>query len=156
MYYMITLKIPCKTHVKKYLIARYGLQHTITRQSLLGVMVHEKLSKNYNPNERIRFTDDVYEVVLTEWCFKNVGHSIDMQTLNALGSALYYLFREDMHLFVRSKIVKGEKATSAIKEFLNNYGITEDDLKFETVYRDYKRKHDGIKTDKVKKTLVNR
>lgn len=152
---MITLKIPCKTFVKKYLIARYGLNHTITRQSLLGVMVHEKLTKNYNPAERIRITDDVYEVVLTDWCFKNVGHSIDLQTLNALGSALYYLFREDMHLHVRSKIVKGEKATQAIKDFLLMYGITEDDLKFETVYRDYKRKHDSIKRDKDKKTLVN-
>jgi|SRR5690606_18739232 len=153
---MITLKIPCKTFVKKYLIGRYGTTQTVTRQSLLGLMVHEKLSKNYDPAEYVRITDDVYEVVLTEWCFKNVGHSIDIPTLNALGSALYYLFREDMYLFVRSRIIKGEKATQALKEFLDNYGITDDDLKFESVYRDYKRKHASIKRDKDKKTLINR
>lgn len=151
---MITLKIPCKSYVRKYLIARYGLNHTITKQSLLGMMVHEKLSKNYNPADYIRRSDDVYEVVLTDWCFRNVGHSIDIPTLNALGSAMYYLFREDLYLYVRQQLAKGEKATTAIKEFLQMFDITEDELKFETVYRDYKRKHDSIKADKHKKNLA--
>ena len=150
---MITLKIPCKSYVRKYLIARYGLNHTITKQSLLGMMVHEKLSKNYNPANYIRRSDDVYEVVLTDWCFRNVGHSIDIPTLNALGSAMYYLFREDLYLYVRQQLAKGEKATTAIKEFLEMFDITEDELKFETVYRDYKRKHASIKQDKYKKNL---
>lgn len=150
---MITLKIPCKSYVRKYLIARYGLNHTITKQSLLGMMVHEKLSKNYNPADYIRRSDDVYEVVLTDWCFRNVGHSIDIPTLNALGSAMYYLFREDLYLYVRQQLAKGEKATTAIKEFLQMFDITEDELKFETVYRDYKRKHASIKQDKHKKNL---
>lgn|SRR5690606_16191141 len=150
---MITLKIPCKSYVRKYLIARYGLNHTITKQSLLGMMVHEKLSKNYNPADYIRRSDDVYEVVLTDWCFRNVGHSIDIPTLNALGSAMYYLFREDLYLYVRQQLAKGEKATTAIKEFLQMFDITEDELKFETVYRDYKRKHASIKQDKYKKNL---
>lgn len=150
---MITLKIPCKSYVRKYLIARYGLNHTITKQSLLGMMVHEKLSKNYNPANYIRRSDDVYEVVLTDWCFRNVGHSIDIPTLNALGSAMYYLFRENLYLYVRQQLAKGEKATTAIKEFLQMFDITEDELKFETVYRDYKRKHASIKQDKYKKNL---
>jgi len=150
---MITLKIPCKSYVRKYLIARYGLNHTITKQSLLGMMVHEKLSKNYNPANYIRRSDDVYEVVLTDWCFRNVGHSIDIPTLNALGSAMYYLFRENLYLYVRQQLAKGEKATTAIKEFLEMFDITEDELKFETVYRDYKRKHASIKQDKYKKNL---
>lgn len=150
---MITLKIPCKSYVRKYLIARYGLNHTITKQSLLGMMVHEKLSKNYNPADYIRRSGDVYEVVLTDWCFRNVGHSIDIPTLNALGSAMYYLFREDLYLYVRQQLAKGEKATTAIKEFLQMFDITEDELKFETVYRDYKRKHASIKSDKHKKNL---
>lgn len=149
------IKIPVKTHVKKYLIARYGIQHTITKNSLLGLMVFNQLSKNFSPAKNQITGADVYEVHLTDWCFKNVGHSIDVATLNALGKALELLFREDLHEYVKQQLLKQEKATAAIKEFLKNYDVTEDELKFESVYKDYKRKHDSIKADKHKKNLVN-
>lgn len=149
------IKIPIKSHVKKYLIARYGNQHTITKNTLLGLLVHDHLSKNYTKTPQKLDCHVYYEVHLTDWCFKNVGHSIDIATLVTLGNALAMLFREDLHQYVRTQLLKQQKATDAIKEFLKNYEITEDELKFETVYKDYKRKHDSIKADKHKKSLVN-
>lgn len=149
------IKIPVKTYVKKYLIARYGTQHTITKNSLLGILVFNQLSKNFSPTKNLQTGSAVYEVHLTDWCFKNVGHSIDVATLQALGKALELLFREDLHQYVLAQLLKQEKATTAIKEFLKNYDVTEDELKFESVYKDYKRKHDSIKADKCKKNLIN-
>lgn len=134
------IKIPVKPYVKKYLIGRYGKQHTITKSSFLGFLVYDRLNKDFDPKTEYKGLDDVYEVELTNWVFKSQGHSVSKNQLLAIGHALYLLFREDCFEYVESEQTKAGNATKALKEFLNKYEIREDDLKFETIYRDYKRK----------------
>lgn len=137
---MITLKIPCKSYVRKYLIARYGLNHTITKSSFLGIFLYDKLSKDFENGYDYKKCDDHYEVVLTEWLVKSEGHTISVDQLQYIGHALGVLFREDLYTHVRNEMNNSKNATAAIKSFLHKYNITESDLKFDSVYRDYKRR----------------
>lgn len=138
---MVTIKIPCKIYVKKYLIARYGIKHTITRNSFLGLFVTEFLTKDFDPKQKYKAYDAEYEIEITEWMFKNIGHSVSVKALEAIGNSFYLIFREDLFEYVQLQLKKGTNASNAIKEFLKNYDIKEDELKFESIYRDYKRKN---------------
>ena len=138
---MVTIKIPCKSYVKKYLIARYGKKHTITRNSFLGLFVSELLTKEFDPKQKYKSYEAEYEIEISEWMFKNIGHTISVKSMEAIGSSFYLIFREDLFEYVQLQLKKGVNASNAIKEFLNNYDIKEDELKFESIYRDYKRKN---------------
>lgn len=140
------IRIPVKPFVKKYLKTRYGDTHTISKSSFLGFLIYDRLNKDFDPKCDYKGMDDIYEVELTNWMFKNQGHTISKQHLNALGHALYLLFREDCFAYVDSERLNFGTATRALKEFLNKYNIREDDLKFESIYRDYKRKKKQVLT----------
>ena len=55
------------------------------------------------------------------------------------------MFREELftHLLVAKNLEK-EKFFQSLRNFLEVYDITEDDIKYESLYRDFKRKKDHV------------
>ena len=55
------------------------------------------------------------------------------------------IFREEMysHIAMNNSEEK-QNVYKALQKYLDSYGITEEDLKLDSIYRDYKRKKDKI------------
>ena len=134
---MISIQIPVKSHIKKYLDLKYGKQ-TVSKKTFLGLYVSEMLTKNIcasNP-----FKEEYYELFISSYYFNTKGHSLSKGVLRTLGLSLESLFYEDFYHFVDIKLMEGNlNAYKSVKMFLKIYGISEDELKLESMYRKYQR-----------------
>lgn len=150
---MIVISIPVKPHVKKYLIKRYGESHTITKKTFLGVFIsgllHKKIEKqDYETNgfEKFNFS------ISTDFLYKK-GHTISIHHKKYIGRCFEMLFFEDFYIFVDNELLKGSgNALKAVKLFLKSYNLTENELKLDSMYRNYQR-YCGEKIKEKKKCL---
>ncbi len=137
---MIQISIPVKKHVKKYLIKKYGEVHTISKKTFLGLLLLELINKDADTSD-IDFNGfDRYQMDIPELYFNTKGYSISRKKLKFLGVCLERLFFEDFHNFVDVELAKGKSnAWQSVKLFLFLYDIDENEMKLESMYRNYQR-----------------
>ena len=151
---MIVIQIPVKNHVKKYLIGRYGATQKITKKTFIGLILLQILEKKVEKQETSSSTLSNYEVSVPEYYFNTKGYSVDADKLRFLGICLEKLFLDDFYLFVDHQLLKGGSAYKSIQFFFSLYGLSENDLKVESMYRNYQRyAGESIKAKKKVKQL---
>lgn len=153
---MITLEIPCKKYVKKYLIEKYGDSHQISKNTLLGLLTLELLEKNFDPKQRQIDFDTIYVVNIGEYYVNTKGVSVSTDKLNAIGASMERLFREDLFAYV-DVVVRVTEYTvmEVIRDYLDYYKITECELKLSTIYKAYQRHQNFNILGHIKKSARN-
>jgi hypothetical protein len=148
---MIKIYIPVKKHVKKYLIKKYGEVHTISKNTFLGLLLVELINKDADTSDIDFKGYEKYGFDIPELYFNTKGFSVNRKKLRFLGICLEKLFYEDFHSFVDVELAKGKNnAYQSVKLFMFLYDINENEMKLESLYRNYQR-HCGEKI-KSKKT----
>lgn len=146
---MIVIQIPVKKHVKKYLVARYGETHKISKKSFIGLFLLNLLEKKHEKPDW--FESEPYVVEVPEYYFNTKGHSVNRNHLRSLGVVLEKIFMDDFYDFVDLELRRGNNAMQSVKLFLNIYSISENELKLESMYRNYQRySNEKIKEKKCK------
>ncbi|EJG02274.1 hypothetical protein [Flavobacterium sp. F52] len=137
---MIKIYIPVKKPVKKYLIRKYGTVHTISKKSFLGLLLLDLISKDADTSD-IDFKGlDKYCLDIPEMYFNTKGYEINRSKLKFLGVCLERLFFEDFYSFVDIELAKGvNNAYKSVQLFLDLYCINENEMKLESMYRNYQR-----------------
>lgn len=153
---MIVISIPVKNHVKKYLIKRYGSVHQVTKKTFIGLLLLQLLEKKIDKQEKLQEKAALYDLSVPEYYFNTKGYSVDQDKLRFLGICLEKLFMEDFYTFIDNELHKpNTSAYKAIQLFFSIYSISENDLKVESMYRNYQRfSGENIKQKKVCKVNV--
>lgn len=153
---MIQISIPVKKHVKKFLIKKYGEIHTITKKTFLGLLLLELISNEADTSDIDFKNHDKYNMAIPELYFNTKGFSINRNKRKFLGVCLEKLFFEEFYSFVDVELAKGKgNAWQSVKLFLFLYKIDENDMKLESMYRNYQRHCDEkIKVKKLN-SIVN-
>lgn len=140
----ITVKIPVKNHVKKYLSVRYGTEHTLTKTSLLGMLLFYSLDQRIEKQSvSISDFDSNYKILVSQHYMYKKGFSADMKVRKFIAVCFEKLFYEDMNGFIDKCISQmGFSAMASLKMFLKTYAISEEDVKVESLYRQYQRYSD--------------
>jgi hypothetical protein len=137
---MISVSIPVKAHVKKYLIKKYGTVHTISKKTFLGLLLLELINDKVMPSDRSFVDFDRYELNIPDFYFAKKGFHIDRHKARFLGTCLEKLFFEDFYSFVDVELAKGKtNAMKSVKLFLLIYDISENEMKLESMYRNFQR-----------------
>ena len=145
--FAITQQIPVSDHVYKYLVARCGSNNYIaSRSSFVGSVVLSMLS----PNNDIRGISKkqfnrTFTLTIKEEKYLRNGVHISYKNALLFNNLIDKMFREE--LFTHAVVIAdkfGLNYLDAIKQFLEVYSIGEDDIKLETLYKDFKRKRDGL------------
>ncbi|HSD07918.1 hypothetical protein [Flavobacterium sp.] len=137
---MIQIRIPVKKHVKKYLIKKYGNIHTISKKTFIGILLLELIDKDADTSDIDFKGFDTYKMDIPEMYFNTKGFNVSRKKLKFLGVCLERLFFEDFHSFVDVELAKGKSnAWQSVKLFLLLYDINENELKLESMYRNYQR-----------------
>ena len=137
----VAVHIPCKVHVKKYLIGRYGPNHTMSKKSLLGMILFHLLDKNC-PKANIQLEEykQKYDIIIPEFYFNSRGFDIGYKKKHYLALCFDRIFWEDM--LQNIELASSEyhvKPIEAMRKFLKKYNITENDVNFDSLYRQYQR-----------------
>lgn len=143
----ISVKIEMPVYLKKYLIGQsvnkqepleFSTEHDY---SLLLV----KLASN-RPAERIKHGENTVKIHLPfnrgkdVYFYNNIGINRRKYFREQVRLDFYYEFRT----FLKSRIMAGIERKIAIEEFFEKYKITEDDVKFESFYRNFTRYNDKM------------
>ena len=149
--FSITEHIPVSDHVYKYIVKRYGSDSfTATRNDIIGNLVLSSLSKNSD----IKFSNTKFSKVINvrikEYSYTRNGMFVSAKSGQVFNRMVDKLFRDELfiHVFMNKEDGK-ELVLKGIRKFLKIYNITEDDVKYESIYRDYKRKKNKITSAKV-------
>lgn len=137
---MISISIPVKKHVKKYLCKKYGDEHRVSRKTFIGLLLLELINKKIEkPSQKFECSDR-YNMIIPEYYFNTKGFVIGYNKAKFLGMCLEKLFYEDFHSFVDMELKKEKtNAYKAVVLFCRLYLIEEDDIKIESMYRNFQR-----------------
>lgn len=146
MSYSITHQLPVSPHVYKYLTATCGSDHIkASRKSWIGNLVLDIQTKDFKYKPLTSKMDHIFKVTITEHDFNHLGTNITPKSAKVFNKTIDMIFREKLyeHALIANRI-NGIPIMKYLEGSLEIYDITEDDLKFDTLYRDFKRKKDHI------------
>lgn len=148
----VTLYLPLKPYLKKYLVKKFGNEHQASRESWLGAYVIDILNKQYRNNKKVIPKEDCYPVTIPYSVVADVGFTVSKVKLLRLSAMIRKVFLNDLYSYINisrdknlkvfdekyESIVK-QNAKKAITQFLDYYDISEDELNADSVYRQYTR-----------------
>lgn len=136
----VVINFPVKPHVYKYLQFKVGEKLVVSKLDFFGGMVLDILTKKYSDLESVdhEFT---FPVEISFSYMEKMGIYIDNRVVKKFNNRVDAMFREEMRAFmsINFRANKIPKETS-LRQFLFQYNIGEDDIKFETLVKDFKRK----------------
>ncbi|TSE03391.1 hypothetical protein [Aquimarina algiphila] len=153
----ITKEIPVSLHVKKYLEYTFGKQYTFSKNDFLGRIIFGVFQRGYRLREKVRL-DTTYSIKLTEDNINRLGRHVKWEDCLSLDKGIDSVFRNQLHFLMNiHKKLGFESAKEAMLQGLYEIGITESDINFESLYRDYDRKKRYTKNKRSKpNSLKNR
>jgi len=152
---MITLKIPVPAHVSKYLVGEYGPEHTLSKTSSIGKLLFSVLNNDFVTPDKKKEAAAGFNVTVPVKYFNEGRHTLGLRQLETVARYMVIAWKEDFLRYVDREVGKGTDAMQAIRLFMAEYDITEDDIKLETLYKKYQR-HSKNDIRKAKTGAANR
>jgi hypothetical protein len=140
--YAITQHIPVADHVYKYLLKRCGTDHIkASRVTFLGSLLLSLQSRNYDVTPADKKFTKVFSVTIPQHKYDKLGMHITPQIALLFNDQIDKMFRDEMfcHILINKNVDK-KMFKKSMEIFLEVYQIDEDDLRMDTLYRDFKRK----------------
>lgn len=135
----IVIHFPVKPHVYKYLQSKVGEKLIVTKNNFFGGMVLDILSKNYSDLQAVS-DDFTFPVEISVRYMEKMGFYIDSRIMKKFNSRIDDLFREEMRTFVGLNFkMNNIPKENSLRQFIYNYNLDEDDVKFETLLKDLVR-----------------
>lgn len=140
--YSITESIPVADHVYKYLIKKCGSNtFTATRNDIIGNIVLSSLGRNSDIKISKPKYKQLFHVVIKEHSYLRNGIFLGIKSGQIFNNMIDKLFRDEMYTHVSiNKSEDKDKFLEGLRKYLSIYDINEDDIKLESIYRDFKRK----------------
>lgn len=137
----VVINFPVKPHVYKYLQNKVGEKLVVTKFDFFGGMVLDILTKKYSDLEAVTNTV-TFPVEISFSYMEKMGIYIDNRVIKKFNSRVDAMFREEIKGFANMnyQVNQTPKETS-VKMFLFQLNIDEDDIKLETIVKDFKRRN---------------
>lgn len=131
---------PVQPHVYKFLQAKCGEKLVASKKDFYGNIILDLFNKR-GPELR-SFDDDLtYPVEISLRYLREYGIIVDKQVVYKFNDRLDNMMREELRTYVSlSNIYQHVPKDEALRQFMRNYDLTEDDIKFETLKKDLSRK----------------
>jgi len=141
-----TLKIPCKSYIKKYVASLYGSPVKIENRTMLGIFLLAVLDKrtyekrNFGPNQTNKGIEDTILVEVNNWQFNAIGFDVSAECVMIINDFLEHMFDDSLYVtcFKNSKYKSRKTGYRAIMEgFCKRHGI---ELELDISYEALKKK----------------
>ena len=144
--FSITQNIPVADHVFKYLFKCCGSDHiTATRNTAIGSMSLSLLGRNYDLKPSKKKYTKIFKVTILEHYYEKTGMHISKLNAQLFNDQADKNFREEMYRYLlMHHHLENKLFIKTMRNYLDFYNINEDDIKVETLYRDFKRKKEDL------------
>lgn len=153
---LFSIPIPVAPHVKKYLTTIYGDYYTLSLDDALGILLHaiitRKTSFDNTPKNTTKLSCS-FEFKFSLSIFQKFGFTFEPKDYFYIGKMLDKYFREKMYEYaIINSVNNNINCKRSMKEFMDFFEITEEDVDLESLYRDFKRQK---KQPKIENSLNN-
>lgn len=144
--FSITQHIPVADHIYKYLVKICGGDHIrASRSTYVGSLILSLQGRNQDVRLTNKKFSKVFHADISESYWSKMGLFITQQNAQLFNEQIDKKFRDELFRNMLMNQQLDEKLfLQSMRRFLDFYDITEDDIKVETLYRDFKRKKDEM------------
>ena len=134
---------PVKPHLKKFLEKRFGPFTYYSNKHILAPYIRSALSTAVKTRQNAPFkTDHSYPVFLSQYYTSKFGVIYQKEKNHQFNHEIEILFRDYVYQFMNlNKEIYGIKYRTSLKDVLKTFEIHEEDLKLDSILRDFNRKH---------------
>lgn len=148
--YSITESIPVSKHVYKFLVKRVGADiYVASRKDSLGNIIISSLGNNVDVKHTKvpdHFTE-LFHIVIKDHIYLKNGVMLGVSRGQIFNRTIDLLFREELFHYMKISASKpSNNYLESMRTFLKCHDITEDDIKYENLYREFTRKNQNKKT----------
>lgn len=140
--YSITETVPVADHVYKYILGINGSETIVAdRSDFIGNIILSSLNRNSDVKIGKRKFNKSIKIVIKDHQYLKSGVFVGIKRGQVFNNLIDKMFRRELysHCFM-NKDLHDDSYLQIIRNFLNVYNISEDDLKLDSIYRDFKRK----------------
>jgi hypothetical protein len=154
-------KIPVSKHIKKFLEYYFPHPYTYKPTDFIGALIAGVLKKGYRVRVKKK-AEAEFTIILKDNDVDRLGKFAEWEDCLNFNKAIHSIFLTVVYTHMDiSRKLDIEKSKVAMIQLLEEMGITEDDINFESLYREYGRKKKYPKTTSenivnhlTKKTMV--
>ncbi|CAL2105498.1 conserved hypothetical protein [Tenacibaculum sp. 190524A02b] len=154
--------IPVSKHVKKFLNYYFPEPYTLMPGDFLGTIFIVLFKKGYRTSV-VKKAEACFQINVKKNYLQRFGRVIPWENAVAFNKAIDDIFRKQLfnYMDLNRKLDKDFAKTSMV-QFLEEMNITEDDINYDSLYREYKRKKNYPKTsfemmgETIKKKIKNK
>jgi hypothetical protein len=152
----IVLQLPVPRYLKKILDSKYGDSYTAKEYCLFGMTVinilkrksdrdYESIRKKHFQNYRFKDVNEYFFVTINLDKARHNGYEITQKRAYQIVRAIDRDVRENLYLSaIFNKLHYGIEYQSTILNFLDFYDITEEELSYESIRKDFNRKRKSL------------
>ena len=144
--FSITQNIPVADHVYKYLLRICGTDHVqANRSTYIGSLILSLQGRNHDVRLSKKKYTKIFKAQISECYYEKTGMFITQQNAQLFNEQVDKKFRDELFRNMLMNRELDEKLfLKSMRSYLDFYDITEEDIKIETLYRDFKRKKDEL------------
>lgn len=142
---LLTVDLPCKPYVKRFIEQNFGSPADFSRDGELYEYFRSKLVRNSIRQDRLysKYNLDKYsesiKVIVTSDDFYRFGWEMSTTDTVRLNKKLECRVKLLAHMVISSQMVSGRGLTSSVDYFQMNFGFTEDVWKKESIIKECQR-----------------
>ena len=144
--FSIIQEIPVSDHVYKYLLKLCGSDRIeANRSTYVGSLVLSLQGRNYDVRPSKKKFTKLFKARISETYYDKNGMYITSENALLFNDQLDKKFRDELFRNMLMNRHLDEKLfLKSMRAYLDFYDITEEDIKVESLYRDFKRKKDDL------------
>lgn len=147
--FSIVQEIPVADHVYKYLLKICGGDKiNASRCIYIGSLILSLQGRNYDVRPEKKKYTKLFKARISETYYNKTGLHIITENAQLFNDQVDKNFRDELYRNIPMNRHLEEKLfLKSMRAYLDFYDITEDDIKVESLYRDFKRKKDDLLVD---------
>lgn len=138
----ITIHLPVTTYLYKFLEFKYGQDYKASEADWFGLLVINTLTRksNFDYASQRPKCQAFYSITISFRKAEAAGFFITNRHGEQLAKAIDKLFREEIYInAIMNYENHGIEYKSSIEKMIRSMGISEDDLPYETIRKDFNR-----------------
>jgi hypothetical protein len=149
-----TEKVAVRPFLKKYLGKHYEVEpFVVSTENAYGMLLYYSLERPLrlvtDEPEKVVIDKNLYcdtlNVKIGENYWNHRGNTISEQSQLHFNKFVLHNFNEEFYKYVKHRIGPKGSINNAIRNFLEMYDISEDDLSFRTIQRAFQRRNAKVK-----------
>lgn len=145
----ITLQLPVPAYLLKYLEFKYGQNYQAKESDWFGLLIISNLEKKRSKYYSFKRPEgnNLFQITVGISKAEKSGYAFHPGMLRKIAKAVDVHFRQELYLHAVANFINQDiPYKQSLQNLLDSYGISEDDLEYDSIRKDFNRNKKQIES----------